>query len=206
MRRPSPSMIVSIVAVVLAGAGTSIAAVNFAKNAGAVDGKSAVGAFATNAKAAGKLVATGGEGRIPARFLDLANYAAKHKFAQGIEVVDNADSTPVALASIPGLGLISATCKDAAAAGGTEDPEVTVTFANGSGTTASWSRTVGRGAADVTTVAANTTTSFTIAGSNVFDLYAVVGSTHYVMEGVVRQEGRNTAAGGCIVYGYGLVL
>ena len=206
MRRPSPSLVVSIVAVVLAGAGTSIAAINYAKNAGAVDGKSAVGTFASSQKAAGKLIAAGADGRIAARFLDLANYAAKHTFAQGIEVVDNADSTPVALATVPGLGIVTATCKDAAGAAGNEDPEVTITFANGSGTTASWGRTIGRGAADVTTVAASTTTAFTIAGSNVFDLYAVAGTTNYVMEGVVRQEGRNTATGGCIVYGYGFVL
>ena len=53
MRRPSPSLILSIVAVVMASAGTSVAAINYARNAGAVDGKSAVSASASNAKAAG---------------------------------------------------------------------------------------------------------------------------------------------------------
>src|SRR3954465_14088841 len=97
-RRPSPSLVVSIIALVFATAGTSIAAINFAKNAGAVDGKSAVGAASSSKRAAGKLVATANKGplkgRIPARFLEIPGVTgfvtgSKQTFAQGIEVIDN---------------------------------------------------------------------------------------------------------------------
>lgn len=208
MRRPSPSLVVSIVAVVLAGAGTSIAAVNFAKNAGAVDGKSAVGHFSSNAKAAGKLVATGAQGKLPARFLDLSGVVAgsKQSYAHGIEVVDNSSSTPVGLGGAPGVGLLTATCRDGAPAAGVEDPEVTITFANGSPHPVNWARQVGRGAADVSVVPPSAQTAFTVAGSNVFRVHVAVAGVNYVFEGAVRQDRRDTAAAGCAVFGYGLVL
>src|SRR5215208_4627351 len=58
-KRPSPAMIVALVALVMSMTGGAIAAVNFAQNAGSVDGYSAVKAKkAGKAKAAGKLVAT----------------------------------------------------------------------------------------------------------------------------------------------------
>jgi hypothetical protein len=211
-RRLSPSLVVSVVAVVLATAGTSIAAVNFAKNAGAVDGKSAVGAASSQARAAGKLVATANEGplkgKVPARFLDLSGVVAgsKQTFAQGIEVVDNSTSTPVGLGGLPGVGLVTATCVDQNKTAAKEDPQVTITFANGSGQTVSFSRSIGNAAPAVSTVPAATQAAFTINNSNTFHLYAQVGTANYVMDGVVRQDGQDTAAGVCAVYGYALVL
>src|SRR4051812_32467350 len=141
-RRPSPSLVVSIIALVFAAAGTSIAAVNFAKNAGAVDGKSAVGAASSTKRAAGKLVATyaGGplKGKIPARFLNIPPVSgfipgSKVTFAQGIAVNDNQSDAPVALATLNGLGILTATCSDQNSNAGKEDPRVQITFANGSG-------------------------------------------------------------------------
>ena len=58
LRLPSPAMVVAVIALIVALSGTAIAAVDFARNAGAVDGKSAVGAKASLRSAAGKLVAT----------------------------------------------------------------------------------------------------------------------------------------------------
>lgn len=208
MRHPSPSLVVSIIALVLAGAGTSVAAVGFVKNAGAVDGRSAVSASATNARAAGKLVAAGKSGRIPIRFLDLQGImrGSKGTFAQGIEVADNAAGTPVAIGAIAGLGVVTATCVDQSNVAGREDPQTTITFANGSGQTVNFSRSVGPQAPTVAAIAAATQTEFTINGSNEFRIYAQVGATHYVLEGVVRQDGANTAAATCAVYGYSFVL
>ena len=207
-RRPSPSLVVSIVALVFAMAGTSIAAVNFAKNAGAVDGRSAVSATASNAKAAGKLVAAGKSGRIPIKFLDLTGIMRGEKatFAQGIEVVDNATGTPVGIGGMTGVGLVGATCVDQANATGTEDPQTTITFANGSGQVVNFSRTVGAGNPVVTSVAAATQAEFTINNSNTFELYAQVGTAHYVVRGNVRQDGNGTAAAACAVWGYALSL
>lgn len=212
MRRPSPSLVVSIVAVVLAAAGTSVAAVNFARNAGAVDGKSATGAASSQRRAAGKLVATAGggplRGKVPSRFLDLSGVVAGRKatFAQGVEVADNATSAPVGLGGLPGLGLATFTCGDQAAATGTEDPTVTVTFANTSGQTLNFQRTVGTTNPLVTTIPPGTQATFTITNSNTFVLYAQTGSTHYVMNGNVREDGRGTAAAACAVWGYALAL
>ena len=63
LKRPSPAMTVAVLALVMSMTGGAIAAVNFAQNAGAVDGYSAVKAKkAGKQKAAGKLVATYGSG------------------------------------------------------------------------------------------------------------------------------------------------
>ena len=210
MRRPSPSLVVSIIALVLATAGTSVAAISFAKNAGAVDGKSAVSGTASNARAAGKLVATGKSGRVPIKFLDLKGIMRGDKatFAQGIEVVDNASGTPVLIGGREGLGVISATCQDQNNVVGTEDPQVTITFANSSGQTVNFSRSVNNNqqGSVVSTVAAATQASFTINNANEFRLYAQVGTIHYVLDGVFRQDGQNTGAGFCAVYGYAMAL
>src|SRR3954449_403250 len=106
-RRPSPSLVVSIIALVFAAAGTSIAAVNFARNAGAVDHKSAVGAASSRSHAAGKLVATASsgslKGKIPIRFLEQGAYVSgsKQTFSQSMPVTDNASSAPVGLTLSP---------------------------------------------------------------------------------------------------------
>src|SRR4051794_33909497 len=161
-RRPSPSLVVSIIALVFAAAGTSIAAVNFAKNAGAVDGKSAVGAASSSKKAAGKLVATASsgslKGKIPARFLEIPSVSgfvagSKQTFAQGIDVVDNSSASPVAIGGADGVGLLTATCIDQNKNAGNEDPQVTITFANSSGATENYVHSTGNGAPTVTTIA-----------------------------------------------------
>jgi hypothetical protein len=73
-------MVVALVALVVASSGTAVAAVTYARNAGAVDGKSAVASGASRADAAGRLVATqrtgADRGRIDSRYLDLAGLAA----------------------------------------------------------------------------------------------------------------------------------
>ena len=208
MRRPSPSLVVSIIALVLATAGTSVAAISFAQNAGAVDGKSAVSGTASNARAAGKLVATGKSGRVPIKFLDLKGIMRGDKatFAQGIEVVDNATSAPVAIGAAAGLGIISVTCGDQDNAAALEDPQVTVTFANASGQTVNFSRENGNNPPAVSTVAAATQAEFTINNSNTFRIYLQVGSIHYVLDGVAREDGKDTAAAVCAIYGYAMTL
>ena len=214
-RRPSPSLVVSIIALVFAAAGTSIAAVNFAKNAGAVDGKSAVGAASSTSRAAGKLVATANKGplkgKIPSRFLQIPSVSgfvagSKITFAQGIPVTDNAANTAVGMGGAGGVGILTATCSDENNKAGTEDPRVQISFANGSGTTVNYSHSIGNGVPVVSTVAAGAQSRFTITGSNTFHIYAEVGSSHFVFDGVMRQDGAGTGDAACVVYGYGLVL
>jgi hypothetical protein len=210
--RPSPSLVVSVVALVFAAAGTSIAAVNFARNAGAVDHKSAVSGNSTLKHASGKLVATAKSGpltgKVKSQFLDLSGVVAgtKATFAQGVEVVDNATSTAVGLGALPGVGIVSVTCVDQNAKAAVEDPTFTLSFSNTSGQTVNFSRSTGAGAPTVTTVPAATQNSFTVNNTNTFHLYAQVGASHYVVDGVLRQDGQGTAAGVCAVYGYALAL
>ncbi len=208
MRRPTPSMVVSVFALVFAMAGTGVAAINYAKNAGAVDGRSAVSASASNAKAAGKLVAAGKSGRIPIKFLDLSGImrGERNTFAQGIEVADNATSTALTVASQAGIGTVTATCDDQAAQAGNEDPQTTITFSNASGAPMNFTRVIGTGNPVVTIVAANTQAAFTINNSNTFRVYAQTGTTHYVVDGNVRQDGRGTPTAACAVWGFALTL
>src|SRR4051794_31637702 len=214
-RRPSPSLVVSIIALVFAAAGTSIAAVNFAKNAGAVDGKSAVGAGSSTKRAAGKLVATYGggalKGKIPARFLDIPQVSGfipgtKVTFAQGMPVTDNQTNTAVPVASIGGLGILTATCSDQNNTASKEDPRVQFTFANGNGGVLNFSRSIGAADPTITTIAAGAQASFTINNSNSFHVYVQTGSTHFVFDGIVRADGTGTADASCVVYGYGFVV
>src|SRR5881227_1768195 len=127
--RPQPATIISIAALVMASTGSAFAAVDFARNAGAVDHKSAVGSGATLSHAAGKLITTqargAGKGRIAQRYLDLGGLAntATSTFGQSVPVPDNTSSVPTQIGGIPGLGPLTATCADQDSAVGTGDPQ-----------------------------------------------------------------------------------
>jgi hypothetical protein len=124
VRRPSPAMVVASIALFVSLGGTSVAAVNFARNAGAVDGKSAVFSGATLDSAAGKLVATNrsgsDKGKVPGKFL--ADVAGTTSFAKRFEVADNQTVAPTALATVRGIGTITASCTDENANAGVENP------------------------------------------------------------------------------------
>jgi hypothetical protein len=201
-------MVVSVVALIFAMAGTSIAAVNFAQNAGAVDGKSAVGATASNAKAAGKLVATGKSGRVPTKFLDLSGIMRGEKatFAGVAPVTDNGTTAPIGLASRAGLATVAATCSDQATKAGDEDPQTTITVLNGSGSAVNYSRSIGAANPGVGLIAPSAQADFTINNSNTFEVYVQQGDAHYVVRGNVRQEAAGSNAANCVVWGYALSL
>jgi hypothetical protein len=208
INRPSPSMVVSCVALVMASTGTAVAAVSFAENAGKVDGKDAVFSGASLRQAAGDVVATNrsgiDRGRIPGKFLADVMRGGADSFSRPAEVQDNAADVPTAISSIPGLGTLSASCFDQNRNPGVEDPATTLTFANASGVPVNVARQVGGGGPDVFPQVTNTTTQFTVGGSNTFRLHIEKQGTNYVLEGVVRQDGRGTPAASCLVYGYAL--
>jgi hypothetical protein len=211
-RRPSPSLVLSIIAVVFSLAGTSIAAINYARNAGAVNGYHAVGASASLKHATGKLVATKSSGpltgKLPARFLDLSGLVAgaKGSFNQALAVTDNTAGAPVVIGGVPGLGTLTASCDDQSPKAGVENPEVTIAFANASGQTLNIARSVANATPVIVALPTGTQDSFTIPGSNEFRDYIQLNGSNYVVEGVVRQDGTNTAAATCVVYGYSLAL
>jgi hypothetical protein len=125
-------MVVAIIALVVALSGTAVAAVDFARNAGAVDGKSAVGAKASLRSAAGKLVATstGGErqgpdpGALPGR-----RHARRDSDALEVPAsVDNQAGRPTPLLIIPGIGRFDAQCDDVDPTVGTQTTRTSINF------------------------------------------------------------------------------
>jgi hypothetical protein len=207
VKRPSPAMVVACVALFVAMGGTSIAAVNYARNAGQVDGKNAYKSSRSRDKVAGGLVATypGGalKGRIAHRFL--AQTPLSRPFAKGLEVADNAASVPVKLTGTS-IGTLTTTCADQSPRAGVEDPVSTVAFQNTSGTAINVAKRVGTNRAVVGFQENGTSTTLTVAGSNTFEFVLGIGNTEVLVEGVVRQDGARSPAATCIAYGSAVEL
>ncbi|MGH2918957.1 MAG: hypothetical protein ACRDLS_10235 [Solirubrobacteraceae bacterium] len=136
MRRkmPSPSTVIALIALAVALSGTAVAAVavDYAKRAGSVDGKSAVSPSASYKRAAGKLVATArrgdDRGRIPGRFVSDVMRGASTNLTRFMRVVDNQNGPVVTLATIPGIGRLDAQCRDQDARVGRESTQTLITF------------------------------------------------------------------------------
>jgi hypothetical protein len=203
---------VALLALFIALAGTAFAAVNYATNAGAVDGKSAVADGTARSTAAGRLVATqksgDAKGTIASKYLDLRSYArgATSTFGKAFDVTDNATGAVTPIGTIPGVGSLTAQCLDQNARVGVEDPATTVTFANSAGDNVNLSRTIGSEVPVVAGLATATQHTFTINGSNTFQLHLERKGVNYLATGVVRQDGRNTATASCLIYGFSLTV
>jgi hypothetical protein len=201
--RPSPSMAVAGIALFVSLGGTSMAAVNYARNAGAVDGKSAVSAGGTTDHAAGRLVATSAagpdKGRIPARFL--AGVPHTQTFGRAFDVADNAPGAPQTIGDGGSIGTLTATCNDQSPAAGVEDPITVLNFINTSGETINVARRVGSGDDAVAPLPNQTVAPLTIAGSNTFFFHIERRGVNLLVNGVVRQDGRGGPAASCLVYG-----
>ena len=199
IRKPSPAMVVACTALFVAMGGTSIAAVNFARNAGHVDGKNAYKSTASNKAVANDLVATNSRGKIPGRFLDDVPLAVS--FGKAAEVGDNATGVPTTLIAVPGIGNLSATCVDQNQNPGVEDPLTTISLANSSGTTINLAKRIGGANAQVVPHAPDTVQTVDIGGSNTFEMQVQNRNQHLLIDGVVRQDGRGTPTGSCVFYG-----
>ena len=146
--------------------GSAVAAVTFARNAGAVDGKSAVADGAALKTAAGRLVATqrkgAGKGTIAQKYLDLSGLAhgSTATFGKATPLLDNQTIAPAGIGDVPGLGNLNATCQDENPAAGRLDPATTITFANTSGDTVNFARTVNYSATVIAPMPNTTTQSF----------------------------------------------
>ncbi len=211
LKLPSPAMVVAITALIVALSGTAVAAVNFARNAGAVDGKSAVASGAKLEHAAGKLVATqrsgAGKGRIDARYLDLPELVrgSSATFGRALSVVDNGALVPVQIGTVPGIGALTATCRDENGAAGRLDPATTITLANTSGETINLMRKVDTDSATVVPLPSGVIHEFVISASRPFTLHIERRGSNTLVQGVVRQDGRNEPSASCLVYGFSLV-
>lgn len=210
--RPTPSMAVALAALVMATTGSAVAAVTYARNAGAVDGRSAVANGASAQRAAGRLVATqrrgADRGRLHTRYLDLDGYArgTTANFGRSLGVVDNQALAPIGIGAVPGIGSVTASCIDENPVAGRLNPATTIAVANTSGDAVNLSRRVGSGPFEIGAMLNGTQTTFTIRGSNAFELHLERKGTNYVVHGVVRQDGRGTAGAACLIYGYALVV
>ncbi len=169
-------------------------------------GKDAVAASSSLRRAAGDVVATTrrgpDRGRISAKFLAGVMRGGADSFSRPAQVTDNAGDVPTAITSVTGLGTVSASCFDQNRAPGVEDPASTLTFGNTSPDIVNVGLAVPGRPTLIAPQQPNTAVSFTIVASNTFRLHAERGGTNYVVEGVVRQDGRATPAASCFVYGY----
>jgi len=196
-------MVVAIAALVMASTGSAIAAVSYAKRAGAVDGFSAVGPKSSNKTAAGRLVATRrpgdpNAGKIPNKFLgQVPNSAA---FGKLTEVADNAAGATTDL-NASRFGILRAACNDQGGRAGVEDPATVITFSNTSASVVNLARTAGQQAPVVVALGPGTQHSFPINGSNTFELQIELGGVNVLYQGHVRQDGRDTANGSCLIVG-----
>jgi len=201
--RPSPSMVVAGIALFVSLGGTSMAAVNYASRAGSVDGKSAVYSGASLSSAAGKLVATersgDHKGRLPGKFV--AGVPKSKPFTSVTDVADNASGVARPLATLGGFGTLEAVCNDQAGAAGREDPISSIVFNNTSGVPVNVARRVGVSDGAVSVAANATRTNVAIGGSNTFTIHVEGNGHNAIVMGAARQEGTNTAAARCIVYG-----
>jgi hypothetical protein len=212
LNRPSPAMVVAVVALVMSMTGGAIAAVNFARNSGKVDGYDAVRAGASLNKAAGNLVATypRGEnrGKLPFRTLSgaastdsveaLADVAAQGRNgAQTIAVPDNAQTTEANMVDL-GVGNLQVACFDQDAAAGTEDAATRVTITNHSGAAFNIARRLGTGRQFIRTVETGTAETFVVGVENTYSVHIQAAPNRTVLvEGAATQTGPGTADSSC---------
>ena len=202
--KPSPSMAVACIALFVSLGGTSVAAVNYARNAGKVDGKDAVKASSSTAKAAGKLVAANksgpDRGRIPGKHL--AGVPHTQTFGRAFEVADNAPGAPQLIGDGGSVGHLTATCNDQSPRPGVEDPITELNFVNTSGDFINVAKRVGvRDDAGVSAVPNGTVAQLVIGGSNTFAYHVEYRGRNLLVDGVVRQDGRGGAVATCLVWG-----
>lgn len=217
LKRPSPAMTVAVVALVMSMTGGAIAAIDFAKNAGAVDGYSAVKASkAGKKKAAGKLVATYGKGsdnrgQLPLRAVagaasqndldDLAATAAEGR--NGVRVISVADNQTTAAETMIdlGLGSLLVSCTDQNANTGIENAATKVSITNGSGSGMNLSRQLGNGAPTITTLENGIVDTFTVGQQNTFTVQLQgSGNRTVLVDGTALQVGEGTADSSCVVW------
>jgi hypothetical protein len=194
-------MVISIVALVMATAGTSIAAVTYATNAGAVDGLSAVRAGSTD-KAAGKLVATARtgsrKGTIPNYHLSGVPYS--DTFGELFQVPDNQTGGTVTLDETE-LGRLAASCSDENNTVANENPTASIAFTSTNAAPVNFARHVGNGAPTSGILQPNTVNTFSIGSQNTFLVHIELFGTNVIYQGFIRQINQGTADAQCLIVG-----
>jgi len=222
LKRPSPAMVVAISALVMSMTGGAIAAVNFANNAGAVDGKSAVKASKAGKQgAAGKLLATirRGDNRGQFPLGAVANAASQNSVdnlaesvalgrngARTIAVADNQTTTAETLIDLD-LGNLQVSCADQQANAGTENATTRISITNDSGGPFNLSRNLGSGTPTITTLENGIVHTFSVGQRNMFNVQLQGTDNKTVLvEGTAQQAGQGTADSSCIVWATALIV
>jgi len=206
-------MVVALIALVVASSGTAVAVVGYARNAGAVDGKSAVAASASLQRAGGKLVATAptgrNRGRIPNRFVSEVMRGGATSLTRYLRVVDNAEGPVVPLAIIPRIGRLDAQCRDQDATPGIESTQTVITFTASETGGVNVSRLLGRDIEDarnavVFTALKDVPMPILSFADSLFQLVLQAGDRTVFVNGASRSDANRTADAKCLIFGIGL--
>ena len=212
-RMPSPAMVVALVALTVALGGTAVAAVDFARDAGAVDGKSAVSSSASLAAAKGKLVATAADGpargRLPGRFVSDVMRGASTSISRYLRVVENEPGPVVPLADIPGIGRFEAQCRDQDPAPDAKSTQTIITFTAADPKGVNVSRISGRdidNSRDGVVFTALPTQAVPVISfaDTMFQLILQAGARTVFVSGSARSDGNHTARAACLIWGIAL--
>lgn len=208
--RPSPAMVVALVALSVALSGTALAAVDFARNAGKVDGKDAVFSGASLRQAAGNVVATQrsgpGRGRLPSRFVDGVMRGGTTTLSRYLRTTDNQAGRSVALAIIPGIGRIDGQCNDVEPAAGVARTQTQITFTASPASGVNVSRLLGRDIdsgrnANVFTAPAGQPVAVTNAADPLFQLVLEARGRTVFVNGAARPDASPGPAAACLIWG-----
>ena len=212
-RMPSPAMIVAVVALFVASSGTAVAVVGYARNAGAVDGKSAVTATSSLARASGKIVATESRGinrgRIPGRFVAGVMRGGATSLTRYLHVIDNAEGPVVPLAIIPRIGRLDAQCRDQDPERGVESTQTVITFTASQRGGVNVSRLLGRdieGArnAVVFTALKDEPVPILSFADSLFQLVLQARDRTVFVNGASRSDANRSQDAKCLIFGIGL--
>lgn len=212
-RTPSPAMVVAIIALVVALSGTAVAAVDFARNAGAVDGRSAVSARASLRGAAGRLVATERagphRGRLPGRFVAGVMRGGATPLTRYLRAVDNADGPIVPLAIIPGIGRLDAQCRDQDPTVGVKSTQTLVSFTASEQGGVNVSRLLGSDIANaregvVFTALKGQPAPILQFADSLFQLTLQARNRTVFMTGAARPDLNRSASAACLIFGIAL--
>ncbi len=206
-------MVVAVIALFVALSGTAVAVVGYARNAGAVDGKSAVSSSATLKRAGGKLVATASSGpsrgRVPHRFVSGVMRGGATSLTRYLRVVDNTDGPVVPLAIIPRIGRLDAQCRDQDATPGVESTQTVITFTASDPGGVNVSRLLGRdieSARNAVVFTALPTEPVPILSfaDSLFQLVLQARQRTVFINGASRSDANRTADARCLIFGIGL--
>jgi hypothetical protein len=206
-------MVVALIALVVALSGTAVAAVDFARNAGAVDGKSAVPASSSLRHAKGKLVATAtagpGKGRVPGRFISDVMRGGSTSITRFIRAEDNAEGPVVPLAIINGIGRLDAQCRDQDPTPDIKSTQTLVTFTASDPRGVNVSRLLGSDIGSsregvVFTALKDQPVPVMQFADSLFQLTLQARDRTVFISGAARPDNNRTAIAACLIFGIGL--